>query len=108
MSRDAVPVELDVTSRRVNRVCWAIGWRAGIAFLLMLSLLLPAVGFLAQRLGLSGVWVDRIIRIVGVLVSVEIYIWSIRWVLGRKLGDFRLVLASPLPAAEEAHHDTVP
>jgi hypothetical protein len=84
---------VEVTWGRATKVWWAILWRAvlfsaiaGFVVGAAVGGALGAAGVNTQTIGAVGSWL-------GVLVSIPVGIWSVRWVLRASWSDFRIVLA---------------
>ena len=83
---------IEVTWGRAVKVWWSIVWRAvlfsGLAGMVaggVVGGILGVAGVGPQTIGTVGTWL-------GVLVSIPVGIWVVRWVLRKSWSDFRIVL----------------
>ncbi len=98
-------METDITWSRVVRVWWAFYWRmvavglVGLAIVGLLEFLMPMFGVPAAA-GESLFW------LVKYAVAIAASVAAMKLLLGKRFGDFRLVLVAaepvtPLPAGGE-------
>ena len=87
-------MEMQITWDRASRVWTAIAWRMMLAVFVIVLVVLVALGFLLNSLGISGSTIDVILKAAGLILMLITSIWIIKSVLGRNYGDFRLVLIS--------------
>ncbi len=90
-------MELEITWARAIRVWWALLWRNILAILgamLIGGVVGGILGFVLSVAGVSEEVIMLIATPLGGLIGLAVSIVPVKLVLGRKYGDFRLVLIS--------------
>ncbi|MGC9966702.1 MAG: hypothetical protein ABSE08_14960 [Syntrophobacteraceae bacterium] len=84
--------ELEVTWERALTVWWSVAWRSGLfGFLAALAIGL-VITFFGGALHLNPQFIQRLLRLVGIVVGAGAAVWSVKHVLAKKFKDFRIVL----------------
>lgn len=92
----------ELTWSKITRIWWALTWRNGLALLLSLSIiffLTFCVQTVFNLIGLSEEVATFVMIPLGTLIGLAISIVPVRYIVGRNLGGFRLVLEKVEPGS---------
>ena len=84
--------ELEVTWGKATKIWWSMAWRGVLVGLLGGFIAGLFIGFIGAALGISEQTISALATLSGLVVGIPIGIWVVKYVLGKKFGDFRIVL----------------
>ena len=102
-------MELNITWRRVSRIAGAYVWRYLIALIvctLISAILGGIVGALLIKAGATLTTVTAVNMPLGLILGLIAAVLPLKFIIGKRYGDFRLVLVPNTPdAPAESAHD---
>ena len=90
-------MELEITWERVVRVWWAYLWRSLIVMILTFVALFVSgviLGLISKSLGFEHNVILTALKVFGFIVGICSSVIPFKWILGKDMGSFKLVLMS--------------
>lgn len=90
-------MEVEITWKRTLPIWWAYFWRnimAVVASIMVGSFVGLIIGFILDVMGIWNDTMNVVCRIIGTVIGLAFSVVPMKMILGKKFGNYRLVLVS--------------